>query len=198
MEKKRSKIWDILYALYCIGGILLILLAVSCVSKQHQDEYDRTHAYCEKCYEEMHLDSLIEFADGNGYMCSECLHKYHDDYGLCDGCGYVILAEDAYLNTYCDECASAKIVDYTSQGTPIVSIKNDIPWEEPHESECFSEIAYDAQNEILYVRFRESGAAYRYLNFSEDDWEIFKTQDSLGSWYNKVIKGQYDCEKIEE
>ena len=64
------------------------------------------------------------------------------------------------------------------------------------ESTCFSEIGYDSEWEILVVRFRDSGALYTYSDFSESAWNKFKAADSLGSWYNTHIKGQYEYEKI--
>ena len=63
-------------------------------------------------------------------------------------------------------------------------------------SSCFSEIGYDSYGETLVVRFRDSGAVYTYLDFPADEWDKFSSADSLGSWFNKYIKGQYECERI--
>lgn len=93
----------------------------------------------------------------------------------------------------------AEIVGYTSHGTPIVSTDvMQIGWKETDYSECFSEIGYDEDTDTLYIRFRESGAAYRYLDFPEDEWRTFEENEDPGVWYNDYIKGQYECQKIEE
>lgn len=91
----------------------------------------------------------------------------------------------------------SNIVGTTSQGTPIVECDiTDLSWEKTPDSSCFSEIAYDINKHILYVRFRDSGAAYRYLDFPKREWNDFREQESLGEWYNKNIKGTYQCEKL--
>ena len=94
----------------------------------------------------------------------------------------------------------AKVVGETSHGTPIVDLKNDddIPWELPRDSDCFNAIAYDVDNRILYVSFNRNDAKYRYIDFPESEWRLFKGADSLGSYYNKNIKGKYTCQKITE
>ena len=94
----------------------------------------------------------------------------------------------------------ANVVGETSHGTPIVELESydDIPWETPKDSDCFNAIAYDKDKHILYVSFDRNDAKYRYLDFPEDEWRWFKKADSLGSYYNKHIKGQYTCQKISE
>lgn len=75
----------------------------------------------------------------------------------------------------------------------------DIPngiMEPTEKSSCFSEIGYDSRNEALVVRFRNSGKAYVYLEFSSSDWSSFKTAKSLGSYYNKNIKGKYKSYRL--
>ena len=91
----------------------------------------------------------------------------------------------------------AKVVGYTSRGTPIVAVDvGGIAWLETDYSECFSEIGYDEDTGTLYVRFRDSGAAYRYLEFPEAEWNAFNQDEDPGVWYNYYIKGHYECQKI--
>lgn len=45
---------------------------------------------------------------------------------------------------------------------------------------------YDAQNEILYVRFRD-GAGYEYHNVSRSQWRQFKTTPSPGRYINAEL-----------
>lgn len=90
-----------------------------------------------------------------------------------------------------------KKVINTMQIAPIVNLKNedDIHWRLV-ESDCFEAIYYDSNREILYVRFRSSGAKYMYLYFGSKEWEEFNNSDSLGSWYISHIKGHYEYQKI--
>ena len=61
------------------------------------------------------------------------------------------------------------------------------------DSTCFSEVGYCDDLEILVVTFRDSGATYVYLDFPEVEWDNFIDADSLGSYYNAYIKGEYTC-----
>jgi hypothetical protein len=65
------------------------------------------------------------------------------------------------------------------------------------DSTCFSEVGYDPDGEILYVRFLDSGSLYSYQPVSQDEYDDFMQADSLGSYYNDYIKGQYECHRLE-
>ena len=64
-------------------------------------------------------------------------------------------------------------------------------------SSCFSEIGYDSDWEVLVAKFKDSGSVYTYANFPKSEWDKFLAADSLGSWYNKYIKGRYEYERID-
>lgn len=64
------------------------------------------------------------------------------------------------------------------------------------DSTCFSTIGYDADKEVLVVQFRTTGSVYTYSEFSQSEYDAFMQAASLGSYYNKHIKGQYPCERI--
>ena len=81
--------------------------------------------------------------------------------------------------------------------TPRIFDVDDVNMLSTLESSCFSEIGYDSDWEILIVRFRDSGSVYTYSDFPEDEWNQFIAADSLGSWYNSHIKGQYEDKKID-
>jgi hypothetical protein len=84
----------------------------------------------------------------------------------------------------------------TATPTPRVFDTDNVPMQSTPDSTCFSEVGYDSDWEVLVVRFRDSGSVYTYSDFPEDEWNEFIAADSLGSWYNTYIKGQYECEKI--
>ena len=66
------------------------------------------------------------------------------------------------------------------------------------DSSCFSEVGYSEAFETLVVTFRGSGKTYCYTSFTPADWTAFRAADSLGSYYNKNIKGNFPCEKNEK
>lgn len=63
------------------------------------------------------------------------------------------------------------------------------------ESTCFSRVGYDSRNNVLIVVFRDSGAEYHYYDVPEDVWESFYDSASLGKYFNREIKGNYEYEK---
>ncbi len=80
--------------------------------------------------------------------------------------------------------------------SPSVFDVDDVTMQSTPKSSCFSEVGYDSDCEVLVVRFRDSGSVYTYSDFPEGEWNQFIAADSLGSWYNTYIKGQYECERI--
>lgn len=63
------------------------------------------------------------------------------------------------------------------------------------DSTCFSRVGYDSRNNVLIVVFRDSGAEYHYFDVPEDVWESFYDSTSLGRYFNREIKGNYEYEK---
>jgi len=96
--------------------------------------------------------------------------------------------------------ATSAFVAAAPRMTPTLSPNNfdisRVEMQSTQQSTCFSEVGYDPDWAVLVVRFRDSGSVYTYSDFPQDQWDTFIAADSLGSWYNTYIKGQYDCEKI--
>lgn len=65
------------------------------------------------------------------------------------------------------------------------------------DSSCFESVGYDDNNEVLYVRFLDSGSVYGYYGVPYYEYEELIYADSIGGYYNDSIKGQYDCEQLE-
>lgn len=65
------------------------------------------------------------------------------------------------------------------------------------DSSCFSEIAYDEKNEIMVYRFKDSGALYYYYKITAMLYYDFLDSSSLGSYYERNIKGWYTCYRLE-
>ena len=63
-------------------------------------------------------------------------------------------------------------------------------------SEVFSWVEYNRRDEILIVQFEESESRYKYSYVPEEVYEDFIYSDSLGKFYNRHIKGQYQSTPI--
>lgn len=88
--------------------------------------------------------------------------------------------------------------DFTSRGTPINRDfdLSRVDFQDTPNSSVFSKVGYIEEDEVLVVVFRSTGP-YKYDDVSYPVWEEFTNADSLGSYYNHHIKGEYPCEKIE-
>ena len=65
------------------------------------------------------------------------------------------------------------------------------------DSTCFESVGYDDSEEVLYVRFLDSGSVYAYYGVPYYEYDELVNADSIGGYYNDYIKGQYDCEQLE-
>jgi hypothetical protein len=63
-------------------------------------------------------------------------------------------------------------------------------------------INYSVNQEILEVRFKDTGKVYQYFHVPEDVWEEYKKEIRLGrssgKFYNKRIKPFYEYEEMDE
>jgi hypothetical protein len=85
----------------------------------------------------------------------------------------------------------------TSAGTPInEDFHPDVEMIDTPDSTCFSSIGWDASTGTLVVTFRDSGASYAYDEIPRSVWDGLRNADSMGGYYNKNIKGHYDCVKL--
>lgn len=59
------------------------------------------------------------------------------------------------------------------------------------DSTMIASEGYDAQNSILEIEFKSTGAVWQYLNVPESLYFEFKNSASKGIFFNKNILGQY-------
>ncbi|MBQ6398217.1 MAG: KTSC domain-containing protein [Oscillospiraceae bacterium] len=72
-------------------------------------------------------------------------------------------------------------------------------WWETKKSTCFCYVGYDEDQEALAVIFRSNDTrTYVYDDFTAEDFEDFFSAKSLGSYYNKNIKGVYSCTRYDD
>lgn len=80
---------------------------------------------------------------------------------------------------------------------PTENANDDNFMQDTPNSSCFSQVGYDTDEERLIVEFRETKAVYEYTGFSAADWDAFISADSLGTYFNKYIKGNYTFSRVD-
>lgn len=88
---------------------------------------------------------------------------------------------------------------YTSRGTPYIdsegqNIVDSISMRRV-DSSAIAAIGYSSSYEAMLIEFHDSGR-YLYYSVPSSIYQEFLRADSIGSYYNKNIKGQYRCEKV--
>lgn len=74
---------------------------------------------------------------------------------------------------------------------------HDVEMIDTDNSTCFREVGYSDYYSKLVVRFRENDCiVYVYSDVPGAVWEEFISSSSLGSYYNKEIKGKYESDKV--
>jgi hypothetical protein len=66
----------------------------------------------------------------------------------------------------------------------------------PACSTMAAQVGYDEEREILQIEFN-NGSVYQYSAVEPEIWEDLQSTDSIGSFYNREIKGYYPSVKIE-
>lgn len=64
------------------------------------------------------------------------------------------------------------------------------------ESKMLAAAAYDTEKQILYLRFRDTGDVYRYLEFPSSEYQAFLDAESHGRFFLAHIRGHYDYERL--
>jgi hypothetical protein len=59
-----------------------------------------------------------------------------------------------------------------------------------------SAAAYDDSKQILYLRFRDSGAVYRYFEFTAANYEDFLKSESRGRFFRFQIRDHFRYERL--
>jgi hypothetical protein len=67
---------------------------------------------------------------------------------------------------------------------------------QPLESEMLASVAYDAEKQILYLRFRKTGDVYRYFEFRTAEYQAFLDAESRGRFFLAHIRGCFPYERL--
>jgi len=64
------------------------------------------------------------------------------------------------------------------------------------ESKMLSATAYDDSQQILYLRFRNTGEVYRCFEFTAADNQAFLSAESKGRFFRSQIRDHFRCERM--
>jgi hypothetical protein len=64
------------------------------------------------------------------------------------------------------------------------------------ESKMLSAAAYQASQQILYLRFRNTGRVYRYFEFTAADNQAFLSAVSKGRFFRSHIRDHFRYERM--
>lgn len=67
---------------------------------------------------------------------------------------------------------------------------------EPVESTAIKSIGYNEDKHLLEVEILETGRVYQYKNVSLEEYQDFLDAKSLGEYYNRVIKDNYEYREL--
>jgi hypothetical protein len=59
-----------------------------------------------------------------------------------------------------------------------------------------SAVAYDDSEQTLYLRFRNTGAVYRYFEFTAVNYEAFVKSESKGRFFRFQIRDHFRYERL--
>lgn len=73
----------------------------------------------------------------------------------------------------------------------------DVDFIDTPDSTAFKQIGYNTKESDIVVQFKKSGDYYVYYDVPKEVWDALVDADSKGGYYNKEIKGNYECEKLD-
>ena len=93
--------------------------------------------------------------------------------------------------------------DYFEESYMLEEDMNSIQWIDVHKrSKSIDKVSCDVDNEVLYIDFAddEFGLMYAFYPFGPAAWEEYceHLYRNPGKWYNKHIKGHYNCTAIHD
>jgi len=66
----------------------------------------------------------------------------------------------------------------------------------PLESKMFTSVWYDADKQVLYLRFRKTGDVYRYFEFPVTEYSAFLDAESRGRFFLAHIRDRFRYERM--
>ena len=66
----------------------------------------------------------------------------------------------------------------------------------PLESKMFTSVWYDADRQVLYLRFRKTGDVYRYFDVTATEYQDFLDAESRGRFFLAHIRDTFRYERM--
>jgi KTSC domain len=66
----------------------------------------------------------------------------------------------------------------------------------PLESKMFASVWYDADQQVLYLRFRKTGHVYRYFEFPVPEYSAFLNAESRGRFFLAHFRDRFRYERL--
>ena len=66
----------------------------------------------------------------------------------------------------------------------------------PLESKMFTSVWYDADKQVLYLRFRKTGDVYRYFDVPVTEYQAFLNAESRGRFFLAHIRDRFRFERM--
>jgi len=64
------------------------------------------------------------------------------------------------------------------------------------DSKMLASVAYDAEKQILHLRFRKTGDVYRYFEFPATQYQAFLDAESRGRFFLAHIRDRFLYERL--
>jgi hypothetical protein len=64
------------------------------------------------------------------------------------------------------------------------------------QSTAIEQVGYDAENQDLRAKFRDSGKTYVYREVPQEVYDALLFADSLGAYFNSHIRDQFEFEEL--
>jgi len=64
------------------------------------------------------------------------------------------------------------------------------------DSKMFTAVAYDAEKQILHLRFRKTGDVYRYFEFPAAEYQAFLDAESRGRFFLAHIRDRFPYQRL--
>ncbi|HYS53613.1 MAG TPA: KTSC domain-containing protein [Thermoanaerobaculia bacterium] len=65
----------------------------------------------------------------------------------------------------------------------------------PVESSVIAALGYDGRRNLLEVEFR-TGRVYQYFLVPNSEYEVLRSAESIGVYFNREIRTRYPCREI--
>jgi len=174
------------------GSVIVIILAIVFVVISQLDFFKSAHPQLSAWIALIAVISVPSFFVITGIVTDDKAAKSRKIRNICIYFAIVIVVVGGFFLLFIKSPKTTnKIASF------IEEMDWDFDMQTTPDSSAFKEIGYEKTDHILVVTFRDSGDSYYYYDVPRDMWVEFKNADSLGSYFNEYIKGNYKYKAAE-